>query len=138
MPHRVTKLGTAGPVPGVDRVERFERDDAGVFDHAHQIEASVGDGPRAIGKADQRQHRARSPDLGVIGAGGFKRGQRKNAVADRTGPDQQSPHYFKPYRRRALSRRTMRASSTALSRVISLSRSMPVSARPNASRPVDA
>src|SRR5439155_13183692 len=46
--------------------------------------------------------------------------------------------YFNLYSFRALSRRTMRASSTARSRVMVLSRSISVSARPSASRPVAA
>lgn len=134
MANCVTKVRARGAVPGINRVEGVEHGNVGFFHDAQQVESCIGDGASAIGEADQREHRARNPDLGVIGARGFERGERQNHVADRSGANEQTPHYFKPYSLRALSRSTMRASSTARSRVIWVSRSMPVSASPSASR----
>lgn len=137
MPHRISKLGPIGPVPGIDRVERFELRNLRALDHAHQVEPRVRDGPRSIRESQQRQHRPRGPDFRVIRARSFEFGQRENHIANRARTNQQPPQdYFKPYSLRALSRRTMRASSIARSRVISRSRIMPVSAIPSASRPV--
>ena len=82
MPDGIAKLGTVRTVPGIDGIKVFELRDAGTFDHADQVESGVGDGACAIGKANQRKHRARSPDFGVIGAGGFESGQGKNHIAD--------------------------------------------------------
>ena len=82
MAHSVSKLRTLRPVPGVDGIERFEVRDAGVFHDAHQVQAGIRDSPRAIGEADQGEHRSRRPDFGVIGAGGFESGQGKNHIAD--------------------------------------------------------
>lgn len=131
------KLRAIGAVPGINRIEGFERGDRRVIHHAHQIEAGVGNGAGAIGKSDQRKHRTRRPHFGVFSARGFQFRKSENHVADRAGTDEKtSQDYFKPYSLRALSRSTIRASSTARSRVISSSCSMPVSAIPSASRPV--
>ena len=73
MAHSVSKLRAMGPVPGIDGVERFELRDAGAFHHAHQIQTGIGDSPRTIREADQRQYRARRPGFGVTCARGFKR-----------------------------------------------------------------
>jgi len=90
MAHSISKLRTMGPVPGIDRVERFELRDASPFDDAHQIQTSIGDSSGAVGKADQGEHRARRPDFGIGGARGFQRGKRKDNVADRAGADKQA------------------------------------------------
>ena len=89
MAHSISKLRTMGPVPGIDGVERFELRDAGAFHDSHQIQASIGDSPGAVGEADQRQHRTRRPDFGVGRARSFERGKRKDNVADRARPNQQ-------------------------------------------------
>ena len=89
MAYGIAKLGAIGSVPGIDGVEGFKLGDAGVFDHAQQIEAGIGDRACAIGEADQREHRARGPDFGIRRAGGFQRGERQDDVADRARPDQQ-------------------------------------------------
>lgn len=83
--HSIPELRTMGPVPGIDGIERFELRDTRPFDDAHQIQAGIGDRACAVGKADQREHGSRSPDFGVIGAGGLQRGEGKNNVADRAG-----------------------------------------------------
>lgn len=90
MAERISKLRTMGPVPGIDGVECFKRGDARPFHHSHQIDAGIGDSPGAVREANQGKHRARSPDFGVIGAGGFERRERKDDVADRARPDQQT------------------------------------------------
>jgi len=90
MTDRFAELGAVRTVPGIDGIEVFELRDAGTFDHADQVESGVGDGACAIGKANQRKHRARSPDFGVIDASGFESGQGKNDVADGAGPDEES------------------------------------------------
>ena len=137
MPDGVAKFRAIGPVPGINGVERFERGDWGIFDDADQVKAGVGNRPDTVGKTNQREHRAGRPDLGVIRARSFELRQREDHVADGAGTDQQaSTHYFRLYSFRAFSRRTMRASSTARSRVTSLSRIIPVNAIPSASRPV--
>ena len=138
MRDRGAKFGAIRAVPGIDGVERFEFGDARVVEHAKQVEPGVGDGAGAIDGADQRQNRAGSPDLGVVGARRFHFRKPEDHVANGAGPDQESAvqDYFRPYSLRAFSRSTMRASSTARSREISLSRTIPVSAMPSASRPV--
>jgi len=134
MANCVAKFWLCRAVPGIDRVEGVELGDACAFDYAQQVESCIGDGAGAIGEADQREHRARRPNLSVFGARCFEGGKRKDHIADRAGANEQTAHYFRPYSLRALSRSTIRASSTARSRVIWLSRSMPVSASPSASR----
>jgi hypothetical protein len=90
MAYGIAKLGTMGPVPGINGVEGFQLGDAGAIDDAQQIEAGVGESPGAAGEPDQGEQRAGSPDFGVWRAGGFERGERENDVADRTGADQQA------------------------------------------------
>jgi hypothetical protein len=63
-------------VPGVDFVEGLQRRTLCVVYDAYQVEAGVGNGSRAVGKADQREGRARGPDFGVIGLCGFQSGER--------------------------------------------------------------
>jgi hypothetical protein len=89
MANSISKLRTMCPVPGMDGVERFELGDAGAFHDAHQIQASVGDSSSTICEADQRERRARRPDFGVSRPSRFKRGERKNNVADRARPNEQ-------------------------------------------------
>ena len=90
MAHSVSKLRTVRSVPRVNRVERFQLRDASPFHDAHQIQASIGDSPGAIGEADQRQHRTRRPDFGITRPRRFQRRKRKNDVADRARPNQQA------------------------------------------------
>ena len=90
MAHSISKLRTMGPVPGIDRVERFELRDAGPFHHSHQIQAGIGDGACTIGEADQRKHWARHPNFGVSRARSLERGERKNDVANRSRPNEQA------------------------------------------------
>lgn len=123
----LAKLRAIGPVPGVDGIEGFELRSTSAFLNANEFDAGVDDRASAIGKANQWENRPRGPDFGVIGASRFERRQREYHVADRAGTNEQSPH-FNLYRARALSRKTMRASSDARSRLISLSRSIPVRA----------
>jgi hypothetical protein len=133
--NRVAEFRTLVTVPGINRVEAFQRCGAAAFDHAHQIQPRIGDGADAIGKTNQRYHGPGRPHLRVVRAGSFESGQRQNHVADSPGANQQPLHYLSPYNLRALSRSTIRASSAARLRVISPSASMPVSAIPNAARP---
>lgn len=86
----LAKVGTAGPVPGVDGIESFEFGNAGGFDDAQKIEAGVGDGPGALGKADEGKHGTRGPDFGVSGAGRFECGQRQDDVADGAGSNEKA------------------------------------------------
>ena len=88
------ELGTIGAVPGIDFVERSQRGTFCGFDNADQVEAGVGDGSGAVGKADQGESRARGPDFGVIGSGGFERGEREDYVANGAGADQEASHGF--------------------------------------------
>jgi transposase len=88
MAHSISKLRTMGPVPGIDGVERFELRDAGSFHDSHQVQASIGNSPRTIRKANQRQHRTRRPDFGVNCARRLERGKRENDVADRPGANE--------------------------------------------------
>jgi len=94
MPHSISKLWTMGPIPGIDGIERFEFRDARSVHHSHQLNAGIGDSACTIREADQREHRARSPDFGICGASGFERRKRKNDVADRARPDQQASVHF--------------------------------------------
>lgn len=86
----VAEIGAIRSVPGIDGIEGFEFRDAGVFDHAQQIEAGIGDRTCAIGEADQGKHRAGGPDFRIRRAGGFKRGERQDDIADRSGANQQA------------------------------------------------
>ena len=90
MAHGIAKFRAVRSVPGIDGIERFQLPNAGVFNHANQIDAGIGDGPRAIGKTDQGKQRARDPDFGVIGSGSFQGGKRKDHVADRARAYQQA------------------------------------------------
>jgi hypothetical protein len=90
MPHSISKLRTTGPVPGINGVERVELRHAGPFHDAHQIQAGIGESAGTIGKTDQGEHRTRSPDFGISGAGGLERREGKDNVADRTGPDEEA------------------------------------------------
>ena len=90
MAHSLSKLWTMGPVPGIDGVEGFQLRDASPFHHSHQIQTRIGDSPGTVGEADQRKHGARRPNFGVSRASGLERGERKDNVADRTGPNQKS------------------------------------------------
>ncbi len=137
MAHRVSKLRPIRPIPGIDRVERFKLRNPRALDHPNQIEPRIRDRPCSICETKQWQHWPRRPDFRVIRARTFELGKREDHIANRTRTNQQPPQdYFKPYSLRALSRRTIRASSIARSRVISRSRIIPVSAMPSASRPV--
>jgi len=90
MAHGISKLRTMGPVPGIDGVERLQLRNAGVFHHSHQIQTGICDGAYPIGETDQRQHRTRRPDFGVSRARSFKRGKRKDNIADRARANEQS------------------------------------------------
>ena len=90
MAYSISKLRTMGPVPGIDGVERFQLRDAGPFHDSDQIQASVGDSPRAVCEANQRQHRARRPYFGVGRPSRFQSRERKDNVADRTRTDQKT------------------------------------------------
>jgi len=70
----IAKFRPIRSVPGIDRVEGFEIRDACAFDDADQIQTSVRQRSCAIGKVNQGEHRARRPDLGIVGARGFKSG----------------------------------------------------------------
>ena len=133
----ISKLGPVASVPRINRVKRFQLRNTRALDNADQIEPCIGDGSRTVGKSKQRQHRPLRPHFGVIGTRPFQLRKRQNYIADGTRADQKPAQgYFRPYSLRAFSRRTMRASSTARSRLIWLSRTMPVSAMPSASLPV--
>jgi len=120
MPDRLAEVRPIRPVPGINRIERCELRDARIVGHTKQIQPRIRYRARAIGKPDQRQHRALRPHLGVIPPRALQLRKRQNHVADRARPNQQTAQgYFKPYSLRAFSRRTMRASSVARSRVIS-------------------
>lgn len=86
------EFGAGGAVPGVDFVEGFEQRAFCRCD-AQQIEAGVGDGAGSVGEADKGEGNARGPDFGVIGPGGFERGERENDVADGAGADQEASHF---------------------------------------------
>jgi len=90
MPYSISKLGALRPVPGVDGIEPFQVRDAGAIHDAEQIQASIRNGSRAVGEADQRQHRTRGPNLRVIGAGSLQRRQRENYITDRARPNEQA------------------------------------------------
>jgi hypothetical protein len=90
MAHSISKLRTMGPVPGIDGVERLQLRDARSLYYPHQIQTGIGDGAHTIGKANQGQHRARRPDFGVICPSRFQRRERKNNIADRARPNEQS------------------------------------------------
>jgi hypothetical protein len=137
MPDRVSKLRPLRPVPGINRIERLELRNSRALHHTYQIEPRIHDRPRSIRETKQRQHRPRRPDFRVFRAPSLQFRKRENHIANRARSNQQPPQdYFNPYSLRALSRRTIRASSIARSRVISRSRIIPVSAIPSASRPV--
>ncbi len=86
----IAKFGAVRSVPGIDGVEGFKLGDAGVFDHAQQIDVGVGQSPGAAGESDQREQRARRPDFRIRRACGFQRGERQDDVADRSGADEKS------------------------------------------------
>ena len=90
MPHSLSKLRTMGPVPGINGVERFELRYACPFHDAHQVQAGIGDSAGAIGKTDQGEHRTRSPDFRICGAGCLQRREGKDHVADRAGADEEA------------------------------------------------
>src|ERR1700733_15099451 len=145
MRHGRAEIGAVRSIPGINRIEGFERGfcrgPASAVNHAHQIEAGIGDGSGAVRKADQREQRAWRPDLGIVCARVFERRQGKNHVSDgarsnKKTPNKKPPRHLSLYKARALSRSTMRASSEAHARMISPSRSMPVRAIASASLPV--
>ena len=49
---RIAKLGAVRAVPGIDGIEVLQLRNAGILDHADQIESGVGDGAGAVGEAD--------------------------------------------------------------------------------------
>ena len=75
-------------IPGINRIERFERGNSRGFIDADQVEAGVGDGSGPVGKADQGESGTWRPDLSVIGPRLFELRKRKNHVPDRPGTDQ--------------------------------------------------
>ncbi len=79
-----------GPVPGINGVERLKLRHARPFHDSHQIQAGIGDSAGMVGKTDQGQHRTRSPDLGISGAGSLQRWEGKDNVADRTGANEEA------------------------------------------------
>jgi hypothetical protein len=89
----LAKLRPVRPVPGINFIERVKRR-ALCFRHPNQLQASVGNGPSLVGKTNQRQRHPRRPDLGVIGLRCFKRGQRKNNVANSPRPDQKASQFL--------------------------------------------
>ena len=90
MAHSISKLRTMGPVPGINGIERLELGNAGALHDSHKLQTSIGNRACTIGKADQGEHRARRPDFGVRGSGGFEGRKGEDDVADRTRADQQS------------------------------------------------
>ena len=42
---------------------------------------------------DEGEDGSRGPDFGVVGSGGFKLGQGENAIANRTGADEEAAHF---------------------------------------------
>ena len=85
------ELRTSRAVPGVDGIERLQRRTLGIGD-ADELDAGIRDGTGAVGKSDQREGHARSPDFRVFGSGGLERGEREDHVADRAGTDQETAH----------------------------------------------
>jgi hypothetical protein len=53
MADRMAELRAIGPVPGIDGIEGFELGNAGVVEHADQVQAGIGDRAGAVGKAEQ-------------------------------------------------------------------------------------
>jgi hypothetical protein len=90
MPDSVAEFSAVRSVPGIDGVERFQLRDAGPFHHSDQIQASIGKSPGAVGKTYQGEQWARGPDFGVRRARCFEGGKRKNDVADRSRPNQET------------------------------------------------
>jgi len=90
MAYSISKLRTIRSVPGINGVERIEFRHASPFHDAHQIQARIGNRPRAVGKANQWKHRAWRPYFGVLGAGRFQGRKRENNVADGPGADQKT------------------------------------------------
>lgn len=88
MTHGVAKFGAIRAVPGVNRIEGLECGDFCVIDDADQVKAGVGDRADFVGETDQRHGGARDPDFGVIGAGAFEVGKRKDHVPDRARTDE--------------------------------------------------
>jgi hypothetical protein len=89
MRHGVAKFLAVRAVPGINGIEGLKRGDAGVFEHADQVEAGVGDGAGPVDAADQRENGARRPDFGIVRFRRFHLRQPEDHVADRTGTDQQ-------------------------------------------------
>jgi len=79
-------------IPGINRVESLELRHPCSGNYAEPIEPRIDDGARAVCETDQREKRARSPNLRIIAAGGLERWKRENDVADGSGTDQQPPH----------------------------------------------
>ncbi len=90
--HCIAKSDVTCSVPGINGIEGFEFGQTSVVAYTNEIEAGIGNRASAICKLDERQHRARRPDLGVIGASALKLRQREDAIANRTGTDEQAPH----------------------------------------------
>jgi len=90
MAYSISKLRTIRSVPGINGVERIEFRHASPFHDAHQIQARIGNRPRAVGKANQWKHRTRRPYFGVIGAGSFQGRKGKDDVADGARPNEQA------------------------------------------------
>jgi len=90
MAYSIPKLRTMGSVPGINGVECFELRDASPFHHSHQVQAGIGNSARAVGKANQREQGTRRPYLGKSSPGRFQRGERKNNVAYRSRPNQET------------------------------------------------
>jgi hypothetical protein len=85
------EFGSSCAVPGIDFVEAFEQR-AFCGGDAQEVESGVGDGLGSFCKTDKRKGRARGPDFGVIGSGGFEGGEREDHVADGAGTDQEASH----------------------------------------------
>jgi hypothetical protein len=85
------EFGSSCAVPGIDFVEAFEQR-AFCGGDAQEVESGVGDGLGSFCKTDKRKGRARGPDFGVIGSGGFEGGEREDYVADGAGADQEASH----------------------------------------------
>ena len=89
---RFAEVFTIGSVPGVNRIEGFKSGNAGALDDAHEVKTSVDDRARAAGEADQGEHGAWRPYLGVVPASGFQGGKGKDDIANSPGTNQQAPH----------------------------------------------
>jgi hypothetical protein len=89
--HEIAEFLPPGAVPGDDGIEGAETsEDVFGRQQSEPVKSRCNNGLRAIGESGKGNILARAPDLGILAAQRFERGQAHDKIADSTGTNQKT------------------------------------------------